>query len=282
MCGRFGSTFTVCASPTCEVRPISLGAAGSVTSMISSPPCGASTIWPSVALVVAAAVGVGRVDDHLGVALDDERVRELRQRGALRARLGVVLEPGRGWRWSDRQVRRGVAGDVSRFDLAAVRQPDDVLPGAVWADPERPDGGVRLAVVGEEVEVRLRVPGRDRGDELPLGVLAARDERRSTAAPAAEKDGAGWSKSCASAVPTAASAASTASSPQSRSHARALTPRGGALHPFPYEQRLGRPADRPALVEQHRVRQADAVGFRPGDRVEADPLGRRASGAGAR
>ncbi len=49
MCGRFGSTFTVCDWPTCVVRPISLGLVGSVTSMISSPPWGTfeapSTPW---------------------------------------------------------------------------------------------------------------------------------------------------------------------------------------------------------------------------------------------
>ena len=41
MCGRLGSTLTVCASPTCTVIPISLGCAGFVMSSSSSPPRGA-------------------------------------------------------------------------------------------------------------------------------------------------------------------------------------------------------------------------------------------------
>ena len=41
MCGRLGSMFTVCDSPTWLVRPIVTGLRGSVTSMISRPPGGA-------------------------------------------------------------------------------------------------------------------------------------------------------------------------------------------------------------------------------------------------
>ncbi len=39
MCGRFGSTLTVCDSPMWLVSPISTGFATSVTSTSSSPPC---------------------------------------------------------------------------------------------------------------------------------------------------------------------------------------------------------------------------------------------------
>ena len=41
MCGRLGSTLTVCASPMWLVSPISTGSAGFVTSTISRPPAGA-------------------------------------------------------------------------------------------------------------------------------------------------------------------------------------------------------------------------------------------------
>jgi hypothetical protein len=44
MCGRFGSTLTVCDSPVWLVSPISTGFEMSVTSTISSPPNGASSI----------------------------------------------------------------------------------------------------------------------------------------------------------------------------------------------------------------------------------------------
>ena len=47
MCGRFGSTLTVCASPMWTVRPISCGMLTSVMSMISRPPRGLP-VSPSV------------------------------------------------------------------------------------------------------------------------------------------------------------------------------------------------------------------------------------------
>jgi hypothetical protein len=40
MCGRFGSTFTVCDSPVWLVSPISFGFATLVMSISSSPPRG--------------------------------------------------------------------------------------------------------------------------------------------------------------------------------------------------------------------------------------------------
>ena len=172
MCGRFGSTLTVCAWPTWRVRPISVGRRRiRDVDDLEAALRGART--PSVALVVAAAGAVGGVEDDLRVARDDVRVRELDERLALGRRLGVVLEArhaGRG-----REAARGrVAGDVLRIDLALlVGQLDDVLTRAVRAAGERADGGVRDALAREEVEVGVRIPGGNGGDELPLGVLAA-------------------------------------------------------------------------------------------------------------
>ncbi len=66
MCGRFGSMFTVCASPMWLVSPISFGLPTSVTSMISRPPCGLPD-EAERALVVAAPALVGGVDQQLRV-----------------------------------------------------------------------------------------------------------------------------------------------------------------------------------------------------------------------
>jgi len=48
MCGRFGSTLTVCASPAWLVSPISTGSAMLVTSTSSSPPWGAAVKPPAL------------------------------------------------------------------------------------------------------------------------------------------------------------------------------------------------------------------------------------------
>ena len=125
------------------------------------------------ALVVAAARGVGGIDDDLRVAGIHVQVRELDERVALRRGFGVVLEAGDAGCDAGTRGRR-VADDVLRIDLAVrVRQLDDGLPGGVRARGERAHGGVREPAGGEEVEVAMRVAGRDRRDELPFGVLAA-------------------------------------------------------------------------------------------------------------
>jgi len=68
MCGRLGSMLTVCDSPMWLVSPISAGSEGFVTSTVSRPHCGAAS-RPPTPLIVAAALGVGGVDDDLRLGL---------------------------------------------------------------------------------------------------------------------------------------------------------------------------------------------------------------------
>ena len=109
MCGRLGSTLTVCDSPIWLVSPISTGSATSVTSTISSPPW-RGLLDPEHALVVAAAFGVGGVDQQLRVAAHGEWIRRVEDRAALRRRLDVVLQAERCARVAD-AARRRVPGD---------------------------------------------------------------------------------------------------------------------------------------------------------------------------
>ena len=177
MCGRFGSTLTVWDSPMWLVSPISTGLATSVTSTISSPPWAAPEI-PSSALVVTAPGAVGGVDQQLRVALHRERIRRVeRQADALRGRLDVVLQAGRQGGVAD-AARRRVPGDEAGVDGAALGQLEDRLAARVGADPERAGREIGLAALGEEVEVGVRIAGRDRLDQLPLGALTAGVEVR--------------------------------------------------------------------------------------------------------
>ena len=173
MCGRFGSTLTVCASPMWLVSAISTGASTSVMSISSSPPRGAAsrpaTPW-SWQRPAASEVSI----KSWASSLDGVRVlRVERDAGALRRRLDVVLEPGRSRRVGE-AARGRMARHEARRDLAAVGELHDRLPAGVRADPERADRRVRLAVLREEVEVRVRVAGRDGADEIPRRVRSAR------------------------------------------------------------------------------------------------------------
>ena len=69
MCGRLGSTLTVCDSPMWLVSPISTGVrdVGHVDDLQAALRC---VCEPEHALVVAAARGVGGVDEELGVVAD--------------------------------------------------------------------------------------------------------------------------------------------------------------------------------------------------------------------
>ena len=99
-------------------------------------------------------------------------------RAALRRGLDVVLEAERRARVAD-AGRRGVARRRSCGSTSPlVGQLDDRLAAAVGPDAERADRGVGLAAAGEEVQVGVRVAGRDGVEQLPVGVLAAGDERR--------------------------------------------------------------------------------------------------------
>ena len=101
----------------------------------------------------------------------------LRIDAALGRRLDVVLEAER----ADRVARArggGVARDEARRHDAAVGQLEDRLAAAVGAGAERAGGHVRLAALGEEVDVGVGVAGRERGDHLPGRAGAAGPEGR--------------------------------------------------------------------------------------------------------
>ncbi len=71
-----------------------------------------------------------------------------------------------------------MAGDELGRDRAARRQAHDRLSAAVRPGGERADRRVRLAALREEVDVGVRVAGRDRGHELPVRARPARLEGR--------------------------------------------------------------------------------------------------------
>ncbi len=174
MCGRFGSTLTVWASPIWDVSAISTGASTPrEMSMISSPPRGAS-MSPTDALVMATPGRIRRVDQKLGVFLDGVRILGVeRNAAALGRRLDVVLKARRSGRVGKAACRR-MACHERGCDLTAVGELDDRLPAGVRADPERADRGVRLAVLREEVQIGMGIAGRDAADQIPRRVLPAR------------------------------------------------------------------------------------------------------------
>ena len=176
MCGRLGSTLTVCALPMWLISAISFGAAGSVMSMISRPPFGRARrrtsplSWqrPPASVESISSCASPRAMNGLGCCWNASPFGVAstsccsagRARGDLRARGGRVR------------------ADVRRLDHAALGQAEDVLAAGVRADAQRAGRHVRVAALGEEVEVGVRVAGRDRRDELPLGALAAGVDHR--------------------------------------------------------------------------------------------------------
>ena len=168
MCGRLGSTLTVCAWPMWLISASSFGLAGSVTSMISRPPlraalcarrtCPGRGSGPARPSRRSAAARRARSTNGFGLLRRCDVPFGVASTSCCRP---VALDVGA------RAGGRRVAADVGRADLAALGQPDDRLPAGVRAGAERPDRRVGLALVREEVEVGVRVARRDRRDAAP-------------------------------------------------------------------------------------------------------------------
>ena len=166
MCGRRGSTFTVCASPMWLVKPISTGFLMSVTSMISSPPWGTpstpNTPWSWQRPGASVASRSSWVSSRAGAG----HVR-VQDRVALGRGLHVVLEAG--GVGGVAQARRGaVAGHGLGRHAAAVGQLEDLLAAAVRADAQGAGRDERVGALGEEVDVGVGVAGGERLQQLPL------------------------------------------------------------------------------------------------------------------
>jgi hypothetical protein len=172
MCGRLGSTLhRVGVADVADERDLlRLGHVGHVDDL--EAPAGRALRAEARAAVVAAPAGVGRVDEQLRVAAGDERVGLLLEGVALRRGLDVVLQAGRARR-DLRACGRRVRADVRRLDLAALGEPEEVLPAGVRARAERAGRHVRVRALREEVEVGVRVAGGDRRDQLPLRAVSA-------------------------------------------------------------------------------------------------------------
>ena len=174
MCGRRGSTLTVCAWPMWLVSPISVGFAGSVTSMISSPPRGAPEA-PRLPLSWQRPGSVAGVEQQLGLAAVGLQHVGVEDHVALRRGLHVVLEAG------GRGGHRGAGGggmlcDHGGLDRALVGELHDRLAAAVGRGAEQAHRGVGLAAAGEVVEVAVGVAGDQRGQEVPVRTGSARVE----------------------------------------------------------------------------------------------------------
>jgi hypothetical protein len=173
MCGRRGSTLTVCASPMWLVRPISFD----VADVDDLDPAARGVRDARRALVVAAPGCVARVQEQLRVGALSAGEVGVEHRLALRRRLDVVLQPERRGGVRDARGRRVVRHEL-RIDLAFLGQAQDRLAAAVGRAAELADRGVDLPALREVVEVRVRVRRRDRRQQLPLRVLAAGVEVR--------------------------------------------------------------------------------------------------------
>ena len=176
MWGRFGSTLTVCASPMWLVSPISFGSAGSVMSMISRPPCAeparpkSPSSWQRP---LASLASISSCASWLTTTL----LPVFRIDAALGRRLDVVLQAER----ADRVARAGgggVAGDEARRHDTAAGELQDRLPTGVGPGAEGAGGHVCLAALREEVDVGVRVAGREGRDHLPGRARAAGLEAR--------------------------------------------------------------------------------------------------------